>query len=342
LTFVDLVKVATSAPDDVRALQALAAQGYSPNDVLAVIAKSEGNGCVNDFSRTLAARAWAEVVPADAVIVISGGTEGVLSPHVTMVVRAGGADGGDGGLRGAVAATADVAKPDLGRRAQMLAVEASVRDAMARADLTSEETHLVLVKCPLLTSEDLEACRSAGQSPVAFDTYGSMGRSRAASALGAALALGECSPADAEAALERPGWVWSSTASVSSGAELQNCKVVVLGSSAAQGRLRARHSVMRDAIDMPVIQALLRGVDEEGGQVVQVFAKAEADPAGTVRGRRHTMLTDSDVHSTRHARAAVGGLLAGMVGDPCIYVSGGAENQGPPGGGPVTVVYRVP
>jgi cyanuric acid amidohydrolase len=54
------------------------------------------------------------------------------------------------------------------------------------------------------------------------------------------------------------------------------------------------------------------------------------------------MLTDSDFQSTRHARAAVGGLLAGLFGDPCIYVSGGAENQGPPGGGPITVVYRVP
>jgi cyanuric acid amidohydrolase len=99
---------------------------------------------------------------------------------------------------------------------------------------------------------------------------------------------------------------------------------------------------MHDAIDVPVVQSLLKAVDEEGGHVVQVFAKAEADPSGTVRGRRHTMLTDSDFQSTRHARAAVGGLLAGLFGDPCIYVSGGAENQGPPGGGPITVVYRVP
>jgi cyanuric acid amidohydrolase len=339
MTFLDLVKAPTSAPDDIRALQALRAEGYSPADVVAVIAKSEGNGCVNDFSRTLAARAWAEVVPPAAVIVISGGTEGVLSPHVTMLVRA---HGHESGLRGAVASTGVIAKTDLGRIGQMLAVETSVRDAMARAGLTAQETHFVLVKCPLLTSEDIEACRVAGESPVASDTYGSMGHSRAASALGVALALGECSPSDAAAALETPGTVWSSTASVSSGAELQDCKVVVLGSTETQGRLRARHSVMHDAIDVPVVQSLLKAVDEEGGHVVQVFAKAEADPSGTVRGRRHTMLTDSDFQSTRHARAAVGGLLAGLFGDPCIYVSGGAENQGPPGGGPITVVYRVP
>jgi cyanuric acid amidohydrolase len=52
------------------------------------------------------------------------------------------------------------------------------------------------------------------------------------------------------------------------------------------------------------------------------------------------MNTDSDIHSTRHARAAVGGLLAGLVGDTQIYVSGGAEGQGPPGGGNLCIIYR--
>jgi cyanuric acid amidohydrolase len=60
-----------------------------------------------------------------------------------------------------------------------------------------------------------------------------------------------------------------------------------------------------------------------------------------VRGYRHTMLDDSDVGSTRHARAAVGGLVAGLSGTGAVYVSGGAEHQGPPGGGPVAVIARV-
>jgi cyanuric acid amidohydrolase len=46
-----------------------------------------------------------------------------------------------------------------------------------------------------------------------------------------------------------------------------------------------------------------------------VLAKAEAAPSGEIRGRRHTMLDDSDIHSTRHARALVGGVLAGVIGD---------------------------
>jgi cyanuric acid amidohydrolase len=52
------------------------------------------------------------------------------------------------------------------------------------------------------------------------------------------------------------------------------------------------------------------------------------------------MLDDSDINATRHARAAVGGLIAGVAGTGAVYVSGGAEHQGPAGGGPVAVIAR--
>ena len=45
-----------------------------------------GNGCVNDFSRTLSALVWESKIPSSAVTVFSGGTEGVLCPHVTFIV----------------------------------------------------------------------------------------------------------------------------------------------------------------------------------------------------------------------------------------------------------------
>ena len=78
-----------------------------------------------------------------------------------------------------------------------------------------------------------------------------------------------------------------------------------------------------------------------GGEAVAVLAKAEAAPSGEIRGRRHTMLDDSDIHSTRHARALVGGVLAGVMGDTMLYVSGGAEHQGPPGGGPIAIIGKA-
>ncbi len=39
---------------------------------------------------------------------------------------------------------------------------------------------------------------------------------------------------------------------------------------------------------------------------------------------------------------AVGGVLASVVGRTALYVSGGAEHQGPPGGGPVAAIVRMP
>ena len=74
---------------------------------------------------------------------------------------------------------------------------------------------------------------------------------------------------------------------------------------------------------------------------MNIFAKAEASPDGAVRGFRHTMLEDTDISATRHARAAVGGLISGLAGTGAVYVSGGAEHQGPPGGGTVAVIARL-
>jgi cyanuric acid amidohydrolase len=52
------------------------------------------------------------------------------------------------------------------------------------------------------------------------------------------------------------------------------------------------------------------------------------------------MWDDSDVQASRHARALVGGVLAGVIGRTDLFVSGGAEHQGPDGGGPIAVIAR--
>jgi cyanuric acid amidohydrolase len=105
---------------------------------------------------------------------------------------------------------------------------------------------------------------------------------------------------------------------------------------------------MRDAIDYAAVVDALKSVglgsdhaSTAPDRLVNIFAKAEASPDGTVRGWRHTMLEDTDISATRHARAAVGGLISGLAGTSAVYVSGGAEHQGPPGGGPVAVIARI-
>src|SRR5262249_6456644 len=132
--------------------------------------------------------------------------------------------------------------------------------------------------------------------------------------------------------------------------ELVNHEIVVLGMSAAwSGPLAVDHAVMADAIDIEPVRATLGrlGMPSSGqlaatdrARLLAVLAKAEASHDGTLRGHRHTMLDDSDIASTRHARAFVAGALAGLVGHAEIYVSGGAEHQGPDGGGPVAIIVR--
>jgi cyanuric acid amidohydrolase len=124
----------------------------------------------------------------------------------------------------------------------------------------------------------------------------------------------------------------------------------VLGISAAwSGPLAIDHAVMADAIDIEPVRAALQRLGfsaagqllpTERGRLVALLAKAEASHDGLLRGHRHTMLDDSDISSTRHARAFVAGALAGLVGHAEIYVSGGAEHQGPDGGGPVAVIAQ--
>jgi cyanuric acid amidohydrolase len=140
-------------------------------------------------------------------------------------------------------------------------------------------------------------------------------------------------------------------ASTSAGIELMHNVVIVLGNSnASASPFVIGHGVMRDAIDAAAVIAALKSVGlsiddisdpAARDRLVNIFAKAEASPDGLVRGRRHIMLDDTDISATRHARAAVGGLIAGLAGTGAVYVSGGAEHQGPPGGGPVAAIARV-
>ncbi|HEX3218941.1 MAG TPA: ring-opening amidohydrolase, partial [Candidatus Limnocylindria bacterium] len=57
-----------------------------------------------------------------------------------------------------------------------------------------------------------------------------------------------------------------------------------------------------------------------------VFAKGEPDVIGRIRGQRHTMLGDTDIDSQRHLRGAPGAVVAVVVGDGRVFVSGGAEH----------------
>lgn len=291
---------------------------------------------MNDFSRTLSAKVWEQVIPRDAITIFSGGTEGVLSPHVTFVVKSDGRSVPGPTCYGIVGHTRPLKPEEVGTPVHARVVNDTISDLLAQNSLTPDTVRLVLTKCPLLTSDKMSTARAQGHEPVTSDTYTSMAYSRRATAVGTAIALGECSQPVDKAMNDES--IYSSIASCSSGAELEDCHILILASTPSC-TLQAVTGVMRDALDAQTIIQALDRIKAHNGKLVQLFAKAEADPTGRIRGFRHTMNTDSDLHSTRHARAAVGGLLAGLLADPMIYVSGGGEGQGPPGGGSFSIFY---
>ncbi|ETS80755.1 hypothetical protein PFICI_08284 [Pestalotiopsis fici W106-1] len=304
---VNILKFGVGSPSDVTPVDELRKAGYDPSQVIGLIGKSEGNGCVNDFSRALSAMVWEPLLPRDAVTVFSGGTEGVLSPHVTFLVRE--HDGRNTGM---------LEPHEVGTVEQAREVSRTVSKLVDELESSSNAVHLVIVKGPLLTDAKIQAIRDSGGTPPTSDVHQSLGMSRYASAVGVAVALGEVAEEEAESAI-KSGAAWSAAASCTSGAELEDCHILVLASAPEPGRLRAISTFMEDAIDGRAVVEALGEVNRDGGHVLQVFAKAEADPRGEIRGKRHTMNTDSDIQSTRHARAAVGGLIAGLVGDTQMY-----------------------
>jgi cyanuric acid amidohydrolase len=347
-----VLRLPTAGPQDTALLANAIDRGeIDPATIVAIVGKTEGNGCVNDFTRgyatlalklLLAERLKCPIAEVEArvAIVMSGGTEGGLSPHLLVFCREPATATASGPrLAIGVGMTRGFKPEEIGRAAQIAATAEAVAAAMKDAAIaTAADVHFVQIKCPLLTKERIEEAERRNAPVATDDTYYSMALSRGASALGVALALGEIKEAP-EAAVCHDWSLYSKVASTSAGVELLRNEIVVLGNSSAwAGDLVIDHDVMMDAIDADAARRVLARVR---GETVAVLAKAEASPTGEIRGRRHTMLDDSDIHSTRHARALVGGVLAGVIGDTLLYVSGGAEHQGPAGGGPLAIIGKV-
>lgn len=358
-------RLAMSGPSDMSALRQLFDAGaLDPSHVAAVIGKTEGNGGVNDFTRgyftqslmiLLAERLGVTVEEASVrtPCMLSGGTEGVLSPHMSIFARVPSRKPPDRpALAIGVAFAEEVPAEAVGRMAHLRATTAAVELAMADAVLSAEEVEFVQVKAPGLTSARMADARGRGAVLASTDTNQAMALSRSAAALGAAIALGDISPDRvSEHAIGNDMSLFSSRVSVSSGIEITRTEVVVLGNSSRwRGLLRIAHRAMADALDVGAVHAVLDDLGipnipavglSDRERVKTVLVKGMPDPSGAVHGFRHTMLDDTDINAQRHIRAALGGLVSAVLGDGRVFVSGGAEHQGPAGGGLIAVIARA-
>jgi len=360
---VDAINIPTSHPADTVFLERLMNEGrIRPEEVVCIIGKTEGNGGRNDFTRDLAMRAFEDLfsqrlgIPRDEVSArmifsLSGGTEGVVSPHIVVFTKRqdGAAIAGQKRLTIATGVTRDFAPHEIGRMPQIEETARVVRLLVEELRIDPGDVHLVQMKgaIPNTTSDEARAA-AAGGRPLRND----MAHSRGASALGAALALGEIDASTLSGDAVCNDWsLYSGVASCSAKPGLTRTEIMLLANSAAAGgELVIEHTTLDDMLDVRSIHALLGRlglpVDAQltAGQrerIVGVFAKSEADPRGSVRGKRHTMLTDDDISDTRYSRCVLGSVIASVLGEPAVYVSTRAEHHGPLGGGTLAIIART-
>ncbi len=103
----------------------------------------------------------------------------MLTPHITVFTRepaAASAAGMTGKrLSIGIAQTRDFLPEELGRRAQIEETAKAVTAAMADAGIADgADVHFVQIKCPLLTSERIEAAERRGNKTATISAYGSM------------------------------------------------------------------------------------------------------------------------------------------------------------------------
>src|SRR5471030_2663138 len=135
-------------PGDLSALDRILAEGLiRAEDIVAIIGKTEGNGGVNDFTRGYFTQSLMGLLsrklgqsPDDLLrripCVLSGGTEGVLSPHYVVLSRtcvAPAVPWDSAALAIGTAVSPPLAADDVGRKTHVLSVAEAVRTAMDQA-----------------------------------------------------------------------------------------------------------------------------------------------------------------------------------------------------------------
>ena len=224
---------------------------------------------------------------------------------------------------------------------------------MERAGITDPaDVHYVQTKTPLLTIHTIRDAKSRGKTVWTEHTHESMDLSNGCTALGIAVALGEIEmPTDADVMHDRS--LFSSVASCSSGVELDQAQVVVVGNArgrrrplpdrplgdAGRARRRTASGTRSGTPASTCPSARTAPTSTAGWSTSSSSARRRQD--GQVRGRRNAMLDDSDVHWHRQIKACVGGVTASVTGDPAVFVSVSAAHQGPDGGGPVAAIVDL-
>jgi cyanuric acid amidohydrolase len=362
---VKAIKILTSSPSDVSELTRLMDEGIIvASEVICIIGKTEGNGGRNDFTRDLAMAAFEDLFSRRLVIdrqevvehiifSLSGGCEGVVSPHIVVFSIAGTPAANPHSqkrLAIGIGFTREFSASEIGRMPQIEETARVIREVVEELRIEARgDVKLIQMKgaIPKVSYEESEAARKSGKPMRADMVY-----SRGASALAAAVALGEVDLSALDDDSICADWdKYSSTASCSAKPGLKRTEIVVMANSSYwDGDLVIEGGVLKDMIDVNSVKEVLsrlginveaQATAEQTERLVGIFAKSEADPRLNIRGRRHTMLTDDDISDTRYSRCILGAVIAGVTGDTAVYISTRAEHHGPLGGGTIAIIAKA-
>jgi cyanuric acid amidohydrolase len=361
---VNVYRLPMAGPDDVSELAKLIDNGtVDPKEICAIIAQTEGDGYARGYSALnfelmlseKMNRTRKEVSDQIPMLMI-GLTGGLMSPHYTVFTRkeVEHVEVTEKRLSLGIQLTRVLLPEEYGTRTQVLLVAEAVKTAMAEAGIEDvSDVHCVEVKCPNLTAARVADAVSRGKKVVSTNFADAGAKSKGASALGVALALGEIKDEDVTDAAICSNWsLHSKVASTSAGNEQVACKVIVMGNSKTSvSKYKIGSGVMKDTLDVDGAKAAFKSAglvfdevipQDQRDRIATVFINAGADAMGSIRGRRTTMKSDFLAgYQGIIAKAVINAIVGAMIGDTMILASAGFEHQGPLGSNLVAAIVKA-
>ncbi|PKM90378.1 MAG: amidohydrolase [Firmicutes bacterium HGW-Firmicutes-10] len=361
---VNVFRLPMAGPDDVSELAKLIENGtVDPKEICAIIAQTEGDGYARGYSALnfelmlseKMNRTRKEVSDQIPMLMI-GLTGGLMSPHYTVFTRkeVEAVETTEKRLSLGIQLTRVLLPEEYGTRTQVLLVAEAVKNAMVEAGIEDvSDVHCVEVKCPNLTAARVADAVSRGKKVVSTNFADAGAKSKGASALGVALALGEISDEDVTDAAICSNWnLYSKVASTSAGNEQVACKVIVMGNSKTSvSKYKIGSGVMKDTLDVDGAKTAFKSAglvfdevipQDQRDRIATVFINAGADAMGSIRGRRTTMKSDFLAgYKGIIAKAVINAIVGAMIGDTMILASAGFEHQGPLGSNLVAAIVKA-
>lgn len=361
---VEVYRVPMAGPEDVSELEKLIDQGeVNAEEIVAIIAQTEGDGFARGYSSLSFEMMLSEKLNMtrqevnDRIpMLMIGLTGGIMSPHYTVFTRkeVEAEENNEKRLAIGIKITRVLKPEEYGTVTQAELVAEAAKEAMEHAGIDSiEDVHCVEVKCPKIDGARMQDAANRGAELYTNNRGEIAVRSKAASALGVALAMGEIKEDDLSNETINSDWsLYSNVASTSAGEEQVACKVVVLGNATKSvSPYKIGNSVMEDSLDAEGAKKAFKQAglqfdevipEEEQKKIATVFVNAGADATGEIRGRRTTIHSDFlSGYAGIISKAVLNAVVGSVVGDSMILTSAGSEHQGPKGASLVAAIVRT-